>query len=59
MAIMIHNQVTFTFYNYLGAEFYNYPGAGRDEVRAGWLESYSDLLSEWVKPVQVSQNLLF
>ena len=51
MAIMIHNQVTFTFYNYLGA--------GRDEVRAGWLESYSDLLSEWVKPVQVSQNLLF
>ena len=25
---------------------------GRDEVRAGWLESYSDLLSDWVKPGQ-------
>ena len=30
---------------------YNLPG--RDAVRAGWLESYSDLLTDWVNPDQV------
>ena len=31
--------------------YYNLPG--RDAVRAGWLESYSDLLTDWVNPDQV------
>ena len=51
MAILIQNQVSVQICSIIAS-------LGRDEVRAGWLESYSDLLSEWVKPGQVRQNPL-